>query len=173
MACSPAFPCPHCGVRSFRRHPVDAERRALAHLSLCTACGENYLAVVHVDAGRGRVETWDYFLDREPVLRRVRGYEQRGRFGEVVRVASLFFIGDDAVSERSWQTELVLRRAMPSRIVAVEGEPMWMLAGLIKRCRAWWSRQSMLGRVPLGRVPTAQMMFHSTPDDGSRRGRAS
>lgn len=161
MRPSPAFPCAHCGAHAYRRHPLDADERALAHLSVCTACGENVLAVVHEDADQGRVETWDYYLDRTPSLRRVRGYERRGRLDEPVRVASLFFVGDESVTERSWKAALAERRAGPSNALATWRAEDRLTTGVLGRCRAWWSRQAGLDR-----LPTALLLSNSD----SRRG---
>lgn len=177
---SPAFPCPHCGDRSFRRQPVDVtasttERPVLAHLSVCSSCGENYLAVVHEDSGRSRVETWDYYLDREPALRRVRGYEVRGRFKEPVEVTRLFFVGDEPVSETLWREALADHRASPSPLVPARPTearylPAQLSATVVSHCRAWWSRQSAAGHVPIGHLPVALLAPPSLPGDGTAAG---
>lgn len=147
MASSPAFPCPQCGARDFRRYPVDATRRALAHLALCASCGENYLAVVHHDADRGRVETWAFGLDHEPALRRVFGYAPCKSMGEARRTARLFFIGNRAVPESTWRAALAVRRALPSRAVlggpAADRLPMSVVA----LYQAWRHRQAHRGSV--------------------------
>ena len=152
----------------WRRTPT--EQPVLAHLSVCSACGENYLAVVHEDLDRSRVETFDYYLDREPALRRVRGYEPRGRFGEPTEVATLFFVGDEAVSEATWREALAGLRAVasalvPERSLAMRRLPERLSAAVVDRCRAWWARQAATGRVPLGRVPSA--LLAPPPSDTS------
>lgn len=151
----PAFPCPHCGERSFHRHSVTADAPAIAHLACCASCGENYLAVVHEDAGRGRVETWDYYVEREPALRRVRGYAPEGPLREPRLVASLFFVGDGAVPEPEWRQALAEQRAVRSEVL---GHLDRLPSGVLARRRAWWCRQSSLGGVPLGRVPVSLLM---------------
>lgn len=120
MSVSPVFPCPHCGARSFQRHPVAVEPAsadALAHLATCGSCGENYLATVHADPDGTRVETWDYYLERTPSLRRVRTYRPRGRFREFKEGDPQFFVNGVHASEAAWRSELATHRAARSPLV--------------------------------------------------------
>lgn len=150
-----AFPCPHCGDKSFHRHSVTADAPAIAHLAFCASCGENYLSVVHEDAGQGRVETWDYYVEREPALRRVRGYEPQGPFHEPKLAANLFFVGDEIVPEAEWRLALAEQRAVRSEVL---GQFEDLPSGVLARRRAWWCRQSSLGALSQERVPVALLM---------------
>lgn len=135
----PAFPCPHCRERAFTKRAVESDAPpeagvVLAHLYVCDACGENYLATVHVAADRTRTETWDYYLERAVSLRRGRRYVPAGPHG-VVEVEPLFAIDGRPVAEGAWRAALDGLRAAPSPLVA--GAPdARTLAG---RWTAWWS----------------------------------
>ena len=135
----PAFPCPHCHERAFTKRAVESDAPSdssavLAHVYVCDACGENYLATVHVAADRTRTETWDYYLERAVSLRRVRRYAPAGAYG-LSEEAPLFAIDGRAVSEGAWRAALDGLRAAPSPLVAGASDAR-TLAG---RWAAWWS----------------------------------
>ena len=149
----PAFPCPHCRERAFTKRAVasdaPAEATVLAHLYVCDACGENYLATVHVAADRTRTETWDYYLERETSLRRARRYVPSGAHG-LAEAEPLFAIDGQPVAEAAWRAALDALRAAPSPVV---GQPAPTLAG---RWVAWWSAATPLRPAPgLRLVPLA------------------
>ena len=135
----PAFPCPHCHARAFTKRAVESDAPAgagtvLAHLYVCGACGENYLATVHVAADRTRTETWDYYLERGVALRRARRYVPSGAHA-LDEVEPLFAIDGRAVSETAWRAALDGLRSAPSPLVAGAADAR-TLAG---RWSAWWS----------------------------------
>ena len=128
----PAFPCPHCRERAFTKRAVESDAPAsvgtvLTHLYVCDACGENYLATVHVAADRTRTETWDYYLERSVSLRRARRYVPEGAHG-LTEIEPVFAIDGRAVPERAWRAALDGLRAAPSPIVA-ESSDARTLAG--------------------------------------------
>lgn len=138
----PAFPCPHCRDRTFTKRTVanDAPASAgvvLTHLHLCTSCGENYLSTVCVAPDRTRTETWDYYLDREAPLRRVRRYEPVGPYG-LDEVAPLFVVAGRSVPEAEWREALAYARAVPSPLLEQDTAET-PAATVIERWMAWWS----------------------------------
>ena len=137
----PAFPCPHCQARAFVKRAVsnDAPPSAgllLTHLHLCTACGENYLSTVHVAPDRTRTETWDYYLERETAMRRVRRYAPAGAH-DLRELAPLFLLDGEAVAEPAWRSELAAARAEPSPLVAPKDDAR--TSALLERWLQWWS----------------------------------
>ena len=136
----PAFPCPHCQARAFVKRSVsnDAPPSAglvLTHLHLCMACGENYLSTVHVAPDRTRTETWDYYLDRETAMRRVRHYAPDGAHG-LRELAPLFVVDGQAVPESDWRSELAAARTEASPLLAQEEA---RTSALLERWLQWWS----------------------------------
>ncbi|MEM1117259.1 MAG: hypothetical protein AAF845_07780 [Bacteroidota bacterium] len=139
----PAFPCPHCGDRAFTKRTVanDAPASAgtvLTHLHVCTSCGENYLSTVCVAADRTRTETWDYYLERETSLRRVRRYTPAGTY-DLVEAKPLFIVDGRDVAEAEWRAALASARAMPSPLLDAETS---RTASTIQRWMAWWKAVS-------------------------------
>lgn len=135
----PAFPCPHCEARAFHKQSVACASesadviQAMAHLYLCDACGENYLAIVQVERDGTRVETWDYYLERDVAMRRVRRYEAAGPYA-LAETSPLFVLDGRAVSEAAWRAELDAVRGTRSPLVETEPD------ALIARWRALWVR---------------------------------
>ena len=141
----PAFPCPHCRDRSFTKRTVanDAPASAgtvLTHLHVCTSCGENYLSTVSVAPDRTRTETWDYYLERETSLRRVRRYMPAGAY-ELAEAEPLFVLDGQAVPEAEWRAALACARTAPSPLLAEDAETA-RTASAIQRWMAWWKSVS-------------------------------
>ena len=136
----PAFPCPHCQALAFVKRPVSNDAPAsagllLTHLHLCTSCGENYLSTVHVAPDRTRTETWDYYLDRETAMRRVRRYAPAGAH-DLRELTPLFILDGEAVPEAAWRSELATARAAGSPLVAQEEDAR--SSALVERWLGWW-----------------------------------
>lgn len=135
----PAFPCPRCEARTFHKQsvPCAAESaevaQSLAHLYVCHACGENYLATVQVERSGARTETWDYYLEREVGMRRVRRYEPAGAYA-LAEATPLFVLNGQAVSETTWRAALDATRTEASALVETAPD------ALIDRWRALWAR---------------------------------
>lgn len=151
----PAFPCPRCEARAFHKQSVACAAespdvvQSLAHLYVCHACGENYLATVQVQRDGARTETWDYYLERDVAMRRVRRYEAAGPYG-LRELDPLFVLDGRAVSEVEWRASLSATRAADSPLV--EPAPN----ALIDRWRALWT-------TPTSDVP-APLRLVITPD---------
>ena len=151
----PAFPCPHCDARAFHKHPVACAAesadvvQAMAHLYVCHACGENYLATVQVERDGTRIETWDYYLDRDVAMRRVRRYEATSAYA-LTESASLFVLDGEAVSEASWRAALDVARAAKAPLDKAAPD------ALIARWRPLWIRPAEAdGPSPLRLVAAA------------------
>ena len=135
----PAFPCPCCDARAFHKRPVACAAespdvvQSMAHLYLCHACGENYLATVQVERDGTRTETWDYYVDRALAMRRVRRYEPAGAFA-LAEAAPLFVLAGEAVSETAWRAALDGARAETAPLPEAAPD------ALIGRWRALWTR---------------------------------
>lgn len=133
----PAFPCPCCHERSFTKRPVGTDdsgdsETTLTHLHVCHACGENYLSTVQVAADRSRTETWDYYVDRQMALRRVRRYEPSGAYG-LAETEQAFVFRGEPVPEAEWRAALEAVRATPSPLI----EALTATA-IVDRLVSWW-----------------------------------
>ena len=134
----PAFPCPRCEVRAFHKQSVACTPespdivQSLAHLYVCHACGENYLSTVSVQRDGARTETWDYYLERDTQLRRVRRYEPAGAYA-LAESDPLFVLDGAAVTEAAWRAALGATRSQASPLVERSPE------ALIDRWRVLWA----------------------------------
>ncbi len=140
----PAFPCPRCHERAFTKRAVENDAPAssgtvLTHLHLCHACGENYLSTVHVGPDDVRTETWDYYLDRETSLRRIRRYEPSGPH-RLVEQDPVFIVGTETVTEASWRAALETTRGATSLLLDEDPQLEPALSAFVERWLAWWSR---------------------------------
>ena len=156
----PAFPCPCCHERTFtkRRLDVDAPAAAgtvLTHLHVCQACGENYLSTVHVAPDRSRTETWDYYLERDTTLRRVRRYAPAGTH-HLVEDEPLFVVGTEPVTEATWRAALAAVRGAPSPLLADAPVPSPALSTFVERWLAWWAETA----APLAPAPRPALPVH-------------
>ena len=109
--------CQACRERSLRKQEVPCKQekpsdgcKPLAYLYACDACGERYLVLTYFNTDGGRIETWWYYIDQSPLLRRVARYQPVGPIDEQELVSAEYLIGEEPVSERVWKTALAQKR---------------------------------------------------------------
>ena len=109
--------CQACNERSLCKQEVACKQeglcsgpKPLAYLYACESCGERYLALTYFNADGGRVETWWYYVDQSPLLRRVAQYQPTGFMDEQELVSTEYLIGEEPVTEQVWKIALAQKR---------------------------------------------------------------